>query len=104
MKKLLFLFLVVMMVVAGLMAAPVHPPEVATPDTVLFGYELIAVTPDTVLTVAPFIRQPGQVLPLPVIMTLKPGMARNNQIIAVIDIGRRPSVNRTQPVDFPLLC
>jgi hypothetical protein len=103
MKKFLILFLV-LMGVAGLMAAPIHPPGVYSPETVLSGYELTAVTQDTVLAAAPLvIERPGQVLALSAIV-FNSGMPQDYLTITVHNTGQGLGVGPTQPVDFPLLC
>jgi hypothetical protein len=105
MKKLMILFLVLMGVV-GLMAAPIHPPGVDSPEMVLSGYELIAVTPDTVLTVDPLsLEQPGQVLAVPAIMIMSnSGTPQDCFAITAHNTGQGRRTAPTQPVDFPLLC
>jgi hypothetical protein len=66
MKKLLFLFLV-LMGVAGLMTAPIHPPGVFTLDTALSEYSVheAVVTSDMVLATQHFLGLPASILALP---------------------------------------
>jgi hypothetical protein len=103
MKKFLILFLV-LMGVAGLMAAPVRPPGADSPEMLISGYELTAVTPDTVLAAAPLtLERPGQVLAAPAIMS-GAGTPQDYLTITAHNTGRGLGVGPIQPVDCPLLC
>jgi hypothetical protein len=98
MKKF-FLFLVLMMGVFSLMAVSVHPPGVDSPA--MSGYELIAVTPDTVLALEPLIADSsGSIIAEPVYG----GWSSDTLQVVPFDTWQSGIGEVIQKVHFPLLC
>jgi hypothetical protein len=104
MKKLFVLFLC-LMGVAGLMAAPIHPPGVDAPGMTLSVCGVETVSSGTVLAMAARTADYlGSVMAVAPIIDISAARPSDTLQVFITDISPMKTEAVVQPVDFPLLC